>query len=269
MRHTLKAVFDQRSDAQHVLDELLAAGYPQADTSISDEVEPAASLRHILERLFGGRHAAHGRHILTLTADSDPEALRARGIIERFGPSDIEDDAEAEPQAHWMNDGTPHTYPPGTAPGSLQHRPHDDSRYFGVQNADSPPIGNTFEESMGSTVRWNLPDEESVQGGIEAHGGTWADLDGDAYYRTHWNARYASEAHAGYEAHLPAYRYGSEARRNDAYRNRHWDQVEADLKAGWEAHHAGQASPWENFKDAVRHGWNRIDFDADTDRNTH
>ena len=271
MRHTLKAVFDQRSDAQHVLDELLAAGYSQADTWITDEDGPPATFTQSLARLFARQHAAHGRHVVTLTAGSDPDAERARGIIERFGPLGMEDDTDTEPDTHpaWMDASAYRAYPPGTAPGALQHRPHDDSRYFGIQNIDSPPVGNTFEESMGTTVRWELPDQELPQGSMAAYGGTAPDIDNDAYFRTHWNARYANQPEVDYEAHLPAYMYGSEARRNEAYRSRHWDQAEADLKAGWEARHGSEMSPWENFKDAVKHGWNRIDFDTDTDAKPH
>lgn len=32
----------------------------------------------------------------------------------------------------------------------------------------------------------------------------------------------------------------------------------AGVRSGWEARHPGQLSPWDNFKDAVRHGWNWI-----------
>jgi hypothetical protein len=262
MRHTLKAVFDQRSDAQHVLDDLLAAGYSGDDASISDEVEQDSSLRHTLARLFTRHKAEHHRYILTLNADSDPDAQRALGIIESRGPLGVEDAREWRDP--WADAGVRPTYPAGTAPGSLQHRPHDDSRYYGIQGAYSPPVGNTFGESMGTISRWDFVEEVRYPARMEAYGGTSPDIDNDEYFRTHWNARYANDRPGSrYEDHLPAYMYGEEARRMEAYRSRHWDQAEADLKAGWEARHEKDLSPWENFKDAVKHGWNRIDFDAD------
>lgn len=267
MRHTLKAVFDQRSDAQHVLDELLAAGYSPDDTSILDEDEEDSdtSFKHTLARLFSRRQAKHSRHVLTLEVDSDPDAQRALGIIERLGPLGVEDNPAVETHAVFSNArSVRRVYPDGTAPGSLQHRPHDDSHYFGTQDAYAPPSGNTFRESLGTTGRWDFADEDNFPVRMEAYGGTSPDIDNDAYYRTHWNARYAKERDdSRFEEHLPAYLYGEEARRMEAYRSRDWDQVEADLKADWEARHEGQLSPWENFKDAVKHGWNRIDFDAD------
>jgi hypothetical protein len=100
---------------------------------------------------------------------------------------------------------------------------------------------------------------------MDAYGGTSPDIDNDDYFRTHWNARYATDLVDGrYEDYLPAYMYGSEARRSEAYRSHHWDQVEKELAARWEARHAGQLTAWERFKDAVQHGWNRIDIDPDS-----
>jgi hypothetical protein len=262
MRHTLKAVFDQRSDAQHVLDELLAAGYPGTEASISDEVEQDSSLRHTLARLFSRHKADHHRYILTLNADSDPDAQRALGIIESAGPLGVEDAREWRDP--WADAGVRPSYPAGTAPGSLQHRPHDDSRYYGIQGAYSAPYGNTFGETMGTISRWDFPEEVTYRVGMEAYGGTSPDIDAEEYFRTHWNARYANEgADSRFEDHLPAYMYGEEARRMEAYRDRHWDEAEADLKAGWEARHEWEGLPWENFKDDVKHGWNRIDLDSD------
>jgi hypothetical protein len=90
------------------------------------------------------------------------------------------------------------------------------------------------------------------------------DIDADAYYRTHWNARYANEAGNGdYDEHAPAYLFGDEARRLEKYRSHDWDAAEPHLKSDWEARHPGQLTPWEKFKDAVKHGWNRIHFDTD------
>jgi hypothetical protein len=89
-------------------------------------------------------------------------------------------------------------------------------------------------------------------------------IDDDSYYRTHWNARY-SNADASYDDYLPAYRYGNEARRLQKYRSRHWDDAESDLKSDWESRYTTGTSTWEKFKDAVRHGWDKITPDMDDD----
>jgi len=147
MRHTLVAVFDNRSDAQQALDELLAAGFARTDASLSsadptgqsDSItgsgEPlageheegfGASIKHFFAGLFGsdtGEHAmkyagavTRGHHVLTLSTDSEPEVERAADIIERFGPVDID-----ERHDQWTRDagaaGTPYT---GTTASNLQ-----------------------------------------------------------------------------------------------------------------------------------------------------
>jgi uncharacterized protein (TIGR02271 family) len=79
--------------------------------------------------------------------------------------------------------------------------------------------------------------------------------DNDSLFRTHWNSNYAAEG-GKYDDYAPAYRYGSEMRRSELYRNRPWDEAETDLRQDWEARRHGSA--WEKFKAAVRHGWDRI-----------
>ena len=90
------------------------------------------------------------------------------------------------------------------------------------------------------------------------------DIDNDSYYRSHWNAKY-SNADDSYDDYLPAYRYGDEARRLQKYRSSHWDDVESDLKSDWESRYTAGPSTWEKFKDAVRHGWDKITPDMDDD----
>ncbi|MFP5390547.1 MAG: YsnF/AvaK domain-containing protein [Gammaproteobacteria bacterium] len=77
----------------------------------------------------------------------------------------------------------------------------------------------------------------------------------DTYYRSHWTSNYAS-AGGRYEDYAPAYQYGSTARNSDSYRGRNWDDVEPTLRSDWEQRNPGSA--WENFKAAVRHGWDRL-----------
>jgi len=314
MRHTLKAVFDRRSDAQHVLDELLASGYSRTDTEISTAEGLRASVRHRLARLFARQHAQPaegasavmaGRHVVTLTADSEPDAERAVRIIQRFHPVGIED-----LPSEWDRDSAgvmPSVCPPGTAPGSLQYQAYGSSQYYGTQSAWAPPMGNTFGEPMIEKSPRSYMDAPWT-GAAGSHSGDTAayrygqqmrasdryrnrswdeasadeapawdtamaairqgwdsvspEIDDDAYYRTHWNARYGNRADSGaYDEHAPAYLFGDEARRLEKYRSHDWEDAEPHLKSDWEARHPGKLSPWENFKDAVKHGWNRINAD--------
>src|SRR5437764_3366736 len=125
MQHTLVAVFDNRSDAQNAMDELLASGFDRSDvnvssadptgsttstSSLSGDVPSSAdtqdhgighSIKHFFSNLFGTDNDEHvqrysdvvsrGHHVLTLTTESEPEVERAADVIERFGPVDIDE----------------------------------------------------------------------------------------------------------------------------------------------------------------------------------
>jgi len=482
MRHTLVAVFDNRSDAQNALDELLASGFSRTDASLSGadptgqsnsvsgdnellegerEEGFGASIKHFFTGLFGSDTNEHamkysyavtrGHHVLTLTADSEPEVERAADIIERFGPVDIDERHDqwtremgtvgamgatssglqqsgsmsaqsGNPGSSSGSSGSYQGTPPGTEPGSLQFTGHDDRNFFATQNINDPvPKGQTYEEpqgaseqsggsmdsatggntlsgtqssaqnpatgsslqssrsgslnqsgstlqgtasipgsddtSLGGTARVGSSMQRDTGGSISrgnmrvySHGSdmsgmsdtydddyrndwndnysslggsyddyepayrygtemrssaryrdrswdevqsdlksdwesrhpgesTWEkfkaavrrgwdkitpDIDSDSYYRTHWNAKY-SNADDSYDDYLPAYRYGDEARRLQKYRSRHWDDAESDLKSDWESRYTTGTSTWEKFKDAVRHGWDKITPDMDDD----
>ena len=125
MQHTLVAVFDNRSDAQNAMDELLASGFTRDNVYVSSadltgqgttnlsgtttdttlgtthEEGVGASIKHFFSNLFGSDQDEHvtrystavtgGQHVLTLTTSSEPEVERAADVIERFGPVDIDE----------------------------------------------------------------------------------------------------------------------------------------------------------------------------------
>ena len=121
-------------------------------------------------------------------------------------------------------------------------------------------------------VENDLSSDCATRAGNKA-GSTWAKMkaavkhgwdrmtsdDDDSYYRNHYNATYSSTAGASdYDKYQPAYRYGSEMSQSQMYRNRPWDEVEPNLRSDWETRHRDTGSTWENMKDAVRHGWNKM-----------
>lgn len=260
MQHTVKAIFDHQSDAQHALDELQASGYPRADMTLSSEPRAddtdlkaaigehathlLTSLRHTATRLLGQRtdqhpdEPVHERYIVTLTVNSDPDTERAVAIIERFGPVGIED-LHAELDQGGVGAGMSGAgvgvggmrpaYPPGTEPGVLLSRIHEDSPYFGTQNSNSPPIGNTFAEAMGTTTQWINPEEETT------------------YIHT---------------PHLPAdsdigSQHAADMAEDGNHGDLHSDDAESNVKSDWE--HAGRGpAAWNKVKEAVRHGWDRM-----------
>jgi uncharacterized protein (TIGR02271 family) len=149
MQHTLVAVFDNRSDAQSAMDELLASGFTRTNVNVSSadlagtttttgatlgttqEEGVGASIKHFFENLFGTDHDEHairysnavtgGQHVLTLTTDSEPEVERAADLIERFGPIDIDERHDLTGDAAALGASA---YQPSTSPsapaGSMQ-----------------------------------------------------------------------------------------------------------------------------------------------------
>jgi len=155
MQHTLVAVFDNRSDAQSAMDELLASGFTRdnvyvssadltgtssyassttdttATTGTTHEEGIGASIKHFFENLFGSDNDEHvtrysnvvtsGQHVLTLTTTSEPDVERAADVIERFGPIDIDERHDLQGTAASLGTSA---YQPGTsssmAAGSMQ-----------------------------------------------------------------------------------------------------------------------------------------------------
>jgi hypothetical protein len=94
---------------------------------------------------------------------------------------------------------------------------------------------------------------------------TWNDEDN--WWRNNFGSRpYATGR--SYEDFRPAYQYGFESGQH--HLGRTWDEVESDLKSGWEKFEGrrGAGSTWDSVKQAVREAWHRItgEHDLDADR---
>jgi hypothetical protein len=76
---------------------------------------------------------------------------------------------------------------------------------------------------------------------------------------TYWRENYKTRPYAGtndYNYYRPGYRYGYES----AYRytGKTWDEVEKDLRRGWDKVEYRGQSTWESIKMAVRDAWDRV-----------
>jgi hypothetical protein len=111
MRHNLTAVFNNQGDAQHVLEELLQSGYSRSGTrlvsppaaGVGHTSEPGlrSAFRKVVARLLDAPRDEPervdetaflpGRHVITLSAATEPDSARAISIIERFSPIYVED----------------------------------------------------------------------------------------------------------------------------------------------------------------------------------
>lgn len=78
---------------------------------------------------------------------------------------------------------------------------------------------------------------------------TKPEIDDDSYRRSHWNVGYRN-----YSAQRRAKQAPSPIPASSA------------TKAAWKEKHPGELTPWENFMDAVKHGWEKITLGDDTDQ---
>ncbi|MBI5669167.1 MAG: YsnF/AvaK domain-containing protein [Chloroflexi bacterium] len=77
----------------------------------------------------------------------------------------------------------------------------------------------------------------------------------DTDWRTHYNTTYGSRGR-DYSVYMPAYQYGYMLASDPRYNQyRTWSEVESYARRDWETRNQG---PWEDFKDAIQHAWNRI-----------
>jgi uncharacterized protein (TIGR02271 family) len=106
-------------------------------------------------------------------------------------------------------------------------------------------------ETIDDTVRRTDVEVEQLSGQQSSQQG----LVGDDDFRSHWNSAYAQGGES-YEDYAPAYQYGSTMASDERYRGRQWADIEPDIRADWEQRYPQSA--WQKFKDAVRHGWERM-----------
>lgn len=281
MAHTLAAVFAQRDMAEHARQDLITAGFPSANIRLhdagSDGMAAAEashdgdnlldSIRHFFSDLFGSHADRHvyaeavrrGHIVLTMEEASDADIQRATDLVERYAPIDI--DAHAE---HWRAGGWQDASVPrqdaaprqgasmqsasgapsqqGTSAGNAgnQHAAAGASQQFA---GGMPPPGTGT--GAGATVR-RYPGADNLPG---------TSYDDEQYYRSHWSSQYAATG-ARFEDYDPAYRYGHSMAGSASYRGQGWEQVEAELRGNWE--HTYPQSAWDDFKAAVKHGWERV-----------
>jgi len=76
----------------------------------------------------------------------------------------------------------------------------------------------------------------------------------DADYRRHYQGHFANRGYT-YDQYQPAYRYGYNLATSPYYGVQSWEVVEPEARRRWEEHNQ---DTWEQFKDAVREGWNRV-----------
>lgn len=200
MRHTLVAVFGNRTDAQNAMNELITSGFAREELTLSNadptgmtdsasgaggsatpgggtDAGNGANLRRVFTDLFGAdnsprasRYAGavtRGHHVLVVRVDSLPEAERAADIVERFGPSDVDEEplqagamgsepGRAPESMRMGGAGSMQQASPAPAQPRAGSRPHLDNPGDGMifqQHSlyQSEPAGGTYQEPLGSS----------------------------------------------------------------------------------------------------------------------
>lgn len=273
MAHTLAAVFAVRDMAERARHDLITAGFPGANIRLhdagSDEFSATENIRrddsdslldsvkHFFTDLFGSHADRHiyaeavrrGHVVLTLEGASDADIQRATDLVERYAPLDIDAHADHWRAGGWqgapqndsamrqgasMQSGAPSQQ--GTSAGNLNEAAASQQFAGGMA---PPPSG------AGANVR-RYPSADNLPG---------TSYDDEQYYRNHWSSQYASSG-ARFDDYDPAYRYGHSMAGSDSYRGQSWEQVEPELRSNWE--HTYPQSAWDDFKAAVKHGWERV-----------
>ncbi|MGZ8301079.1 MAG: hypothetical protein ACXW2U_00080 [Telluria sp.] len=143
----------------------------------------------------------------------------------------------------------------GSSAGSMQR----DTGMSGSGNANIGIEGVGGAPAMPDDPLLSAGTREMQRGGVRifsSAGAGSSDMNDDTYYRSHWDSTYSAGGKP-YDEYAPAYSFGHEMA--NMYRGQPWNDVESDVRNKWESRHTGAgASTWEQFKDAVRHGWNRL-----------
>lgn len=275
MRHTLKAVFDDRVKAQQALDELLACGYPAADAVLTTvpgagtagpvalpvpawRARPGASSARLLPCLSGhpdrsrtelaSRPRVPDSHVLALSTGSAQEAERAAGLLSRFMSG------TAVPEPVLPADCPPPMIAPDAAQAAagaaraayrFGHDVHENERFRNRSWHEADADLKVLWEARGPQQPGWGDSEAAVRLGWDS---TSPEIDDDSYYRSHWRTRRPSSAEGaaasrsvGAAAPVPA---------------------PGSTPAG---RHPGEPTAWENFMDAIRHGWSRTRIGNDMD----
>jgi hypothetical protein len=292
---TVIGVYEFYLQAQGAMDELLASGCgpselqlkPHDETPASREIalhpeseSRAAShgLGHFFRLLFGieeksehtdlySEAVRRGSYVLTVKADSDEHAERAADIMNQHDPVDID-----ERSVRWRSEGWVR-YDNG-APIFSEHevaRERSASLNSNRGSRQEGPAGGIkrgrvrlFKQAVQPPVREATPSAASTasetthtNAADEQKGGHGTATKGDNDFRSHWQSAYGPSGER-YEEYAPAYHFGYSQASKERYRGHRWSDSEIEVRRDWEAAHPG--SGWDKVRDAVRFGWERIDY---------
>ena len=270
MEQTVIGVFDTYDHAERARQQLIARGFSANDVQVRAHGADLAatgtasttstaghadvgfmdSVRIFFADLFGPDQddAGHyseavrrGGAVVAVTVADEKRVDSAREALSATGAVDIE-----KRVAEWREGGY-EGYRSDAAPYTSDEIASERSR--GIPALDQGPGAVRVVSRMGATSGSMMGTTADNMGATR----TSADYDDD--FRSDWNTRYATMG-GSYEDYAPAYRYGSTLGADNRYQGRSWDEIESGARGDWQTRYP--ESSWENFKAAVRHGWERV-----------
>jgi hypothetical protein len=172
-----------------------------------------------------------GGALVTVEAN-DEEANEVADIMNRYHPVDIEERARNWRASGWS--------------GSDEETSFADAVDERRQLRSNPSQSSLEADRSPVTAQSYTPiqNQSNVRSG-----------DFDSTFRTHYQTHYSNFGR-GYEEYEPAYHYGYTLANDNRYRDRDWATIETDIRQDWSQRYPN--SRWEEFKDAVRHGWQQV-----------
>jgi len=124
-----------------------------------------------------------------------------------------------------------------------------------LMSATAGTFGAAGGTDSGRTSGTSGAGSGGTSGGMEAQGVHADDFDAAYWQKSHAGRSYAAPGSI-YEEYEPAYRYGWES--HDRHKGRRWDDVESDLRSGWEKAEGAKDNTrlgWDKARDAARDAW--------------
>ena len=226
----------------------------------------------------------HSHQVLTVVAADLAEVEHAAALVERYGPLDIDASSETDEDPApvsaaaweaWARANPTGGAGAGVSSGAMQH-----SGPLSQQQAEPP--GSHHPAGTGASRQ-----DAGVGAGNRQGGGDKVDLHAMhlAAMRSHFETHYSKEGSTvekgaaafedanrarrqnqldtgrfpgdeHYDEYAPAYLYGLDMATHEQHGGKEWEEAEPALRGEWEQRHPQSA--WGKFKDAVRHGWERL-----------
>lgn len=188
-----------------------------------------------------------GGTLVSVTAN-DEETTNIVDVLNRHDPVNVDERASMWRQEGWTGFSE-----------QAAKAPYATSSNFGTSSAmDRTSRERASDASYDRTRQMNSQyvadadtDEVRMPGRI-AQSTQYGDNELD--FRRHYQTTYAGTGRA-WEDYAPAYRYGYDLSSDTRYRGRNWSEIEADVQRDWNSNN--NSKTWEDFKDAVREGWER------------